>query len=119
MIVNDFFWGNLANNVGGGGGPRLDAERALELSRELRDADPEQDALGYANAQMRLAHVDAALRRWDLARDLAASATDWMATTGQALGSKLHLSTARTWRRDLRAAFADAGLVLPEPLPSK
>jgi len=88
---------------------RADAERALALSRELRDADPEQDSLGYANAQMRLAHVLAAQRRWDPARDLAASAIEWMATTGRKLGSKLHLSTSRTWRWDLLRYDAESG----------
>jgi len=88
---------------------RADAERALALSRELRDADPEQDALGYANAQMRLAHVLAAQGRWEPARDLAASAIEWMAATGHELGSNLHLSTARTWRWDLLRYDAESG----------
>jgi hypothetical protein len=45
----------------------------------------------------------------EAARDLAVSAIEWMASTGRKLGSKLHLSTARTWRWDLLRYDAESG----------
>jgi hypothetical protein len=88
---------------------RRDAESALALMLELRDSDPEQDALGYASTQILLSHVLAAQREFEPARRLAASAVDWIEATGGELDAKLHANSVRTWRWDLLRCDAELG----------